>query len=156
MQLSELREYASRRGWTITSEYVDHGVSGSKKSRPQLNQHMADAHRRKFDAVLGWKIDRFGRSLKHLVNALAELGAYGRLCQLPRQPRFQHSIRATHVPDHRQPWPSLSSRRSRRGYALACETHGRRARNSEGSVLRLTLLEWPSCAVTGFRGLRSV
>ena len=110
MQLSELREYASRRGWTITSEYVDHGVSGSKKSRPQLNQHMADAHRRKFDAVLGWKIDRFGRSLKHLVNALAELGAYGRLCQLPRQPRFQHSIRATHVPDHRQPWPSLSGR----------------------------------------------
>ena len=35
---------------------------------------MADAQRRKFDAVLVWKIDRFGRSLKHLVNALAELG----------------------------------------------------------------------------------
>ena len=77
MQLSELREYASRRGWTITSEYVDQGVSGSKESRPQLNQLMADAHRRKFDAVLVWKIDRFGRSLKHLVNALADLGAYG-------------------------------------------------------------------------------
>jgi hypothetical protein len=72
MQLSELREYASRRGWTITSEYVDQGVSGSKESRPQLNQLMADAHRRKFDAVLVWKIDRFGRSLKHLVNALAD------------------------------------------------------------------------------------
>ena len=66
MQLSELREYVSRRGWTITSEYVDQGVSGSKESRPQLNQLMADAHRRKFDAVLVWKIDRFGRSLKHL------------------------------------------------------------------------------------------
>ena len=77
MQLSELREYASRRGWTITSEYVDQGVSGSKESRPQLNQLMADAHRRKFDAVLVWKIDRFGRSLKHLVNALADLCAYG-------------------------------------------------------------------------------
>ncbi len=77
MQLSELREYASRRGWTITSEYVDQGVSGSKESRPELNQLMADAHRRKFDAVLVWKIDRFGRSLKHLVNALADLGAYG-------------------------------------------------------------------------------
>ena len=38
---------------------------------------MADAHRRKFDAVLVWKIDRFGRSLKHLVNALADLCAYG-------------------------------------------------------------------------------
>jgi DNA invertase Pin-like site-specific DNA recombinase len=77
MQLSELREYASRRGWTITTEYIDQGVSGSKESRPELNQLMADAHRRKFDAVLVWKIDRFGRSLKHLVNALADLCAYG-------------------------------------------------------------------------------
>ncbi len=76
MQLSELREYATRRGWTIITEYVDQ-VSGSKESRPQLNQLMADAHRRKFDAVLVWKIDRFGRSLKHLVNALADLCAYG-------------------------------------------------------------------------------
>jgi DNA invertase Pin-like site-specific DNA recombinase len=77
MQLYELREYASRRGWTITAEYVDQGVSGSTESRPELNQLMADAHRRKFDAVLVWKIDRFGRSLKHLVNALADLCAYG-------------------------------------------------------------------------------
>src|SRR5665811_618595 len=77
MQLSELREYASRRGWRITREYVDQGVSGSKESRPELNQLMADAHQRKFDAVLVWKIDRFGRSLKHLVNALADLCAYG-------------------------------------------------------------------------------
>jgi len=77
MQLSELREYASRCGWSITKEYVDQGVSGSKESRPELNQLMVDAHQRKFDAVLVWKIDRFGRSLKHLVNALADLCAYG-------------------------------------------------------------------------------
>jgi len=77
MQLRELREYAVRRGWEIAGEYTDHGVSGSKDSRPELNQLMADAHRRKFDAVLVWKIDRFGRSLKHLVNALADLSAYG-------------------------------------------------------------------------------
>jgi DNA invertase Pin-like site-specific DNA recombinase len=38
---------------------------------------MADACRRRFDAILVWKIDRFGRSLKHLVNALAELAALG-------------------------------------------------------------------------------
>jgi len=77
MQLRELREYASRRGWTITAEYVDQGVSGSKESRPQLNQLMADAHRRRFDGVLVWKIDRWGRSLTHLVNSLADLAAYG-------------------------------------------------------------------------------
>ena len=71
MQLSELREYASRRGWAITNEYVDRGVSGAKESRPALNRLMADAHRRRFDAVLVWKLDRFARSLKQLVNALA-------------------------------------------------------------------------------------
>ncbi len=77
MQLAELREYASRRGWKIVGEYVDEGVSGSKESRPELNRLMADVHRRKLDVVLCWKIDRFGRSLKHLVNALADLDAYG-------------------------------------------------------------------------------
>jgi DNA invertase Pin-like site-specific DNA recombinase len=77
MQLSELREYASRRDWQIVEEYVDRGVSGSKDSRPALNRLMVHAHHRKFDAVLVWKIDRWGRSLKHLVTSLAELDAYG-------------------------------------------------------------------------------
>jgi DNA invertase Pin-like site-specific DNA recombinase len=77
MQLSELREYASRRGWAIANEYVDRGISGAKESRPALNRLMADAHRRKFDAVLVWKLDRFARSLKQLVNALAEMEALG-------------------------------------------------------------------------------
>jgi DNA invertase Pin-like site-specific DNA recombinase len=77
MQLSELREYAGRRGWQIVEEFSDQGVSGCKESRPALNRLMADACRRRFDAILVWKIDRFGRSLKHLVNALAELAALG-------------------------------------------------------------------------------
>ncbi|MGA2985372.1 MAG: recombinase family protein, partial [Terriglobia bacterium] len=77
MQLAELRGFASRRGWEITGEYVDEGVSGSKESRPELNRLIADSHQRLFDIVLVWKIDRFGRSLKHLVNALADLDAYG-------------------------------------------------------------------------------
>ena len=38
---------------------------------------MSAAHSREFDIVLVWKIDRFGRSLKHLVNALADLDSYG-------------------------------------------------------------------------------
>src|SRR5882672_9149820 len=52
-------------------------MTGSKDSRPSLNRLMADAGQRKFDAVLVWKLDRFGRSLRHLVNALAELEALG-------------------------------------------------------------------------------
>jgi len=77
MQLAELREYAGRRGWQIVEEFTDQGVSGCRESRPALNRLMSDACRRRFDAVLVWKIDRFGRSLKHLVNALAELAALG-------------------------------------------------------------------------------
>src|ERR1700685_2492323 len=68
MQLAEQREYAGRRGWEIVEEFTDQGVSGCRESRPALNRLMSDACRRRFDAVLVWKIDRFGRSLKHLVD----------------------------------------------------------------------------------------
>src|ERR1035437_7338223 len=77
MQLAELREYSTRRGWEVAGEYVDEGVSGAKESRPALNRLMADALRRRFAVLLVWKIDRFGRSLRHLVNALADLDAAG-------------------------------------------------------------------------------
>ena len=74
MQLNELREFCERRGWQIVHEYIDH-VSGSKESRPQLNQLTNDAKQRKFDAVIVWKLDRYARSLKHLVCALADFEA---------------------------------------------------------------------------------
>ncbi len=77
MQLEELREYAARRGCEVAAEYIDQGVSGSKDSRPALNRLMADAHTRRFDAIVCWKLDRFGRSLKHLVNAIADIEALG-------------------------------------------------------------------------------
>src|SRR3989454_12655618 len=76
MQLRELREYAQHRELIIVDEYIDK-MTGSKDSRPALNRLMADASQRKFDAVLVWKLDRFGRSLRHLVNALAEFEALG-------------------------------------------------------------------------------
>jgi DNA invertase Pin-like site-specific DNA recombinase len=72
LQTRELRQFTEARGWTLAGEYVDSGVSGAKDSRPELDRLMADAKRRRFDVVLVWKLDRFGRSLRHLVNALAE------------------------------------------------------------------------------------
>lgn len=77
LQTREMREYCERRGWNVVDEYVDVGISGTKDSRPELNRLMADAHRRRFDTILVWKLDRFGRSLRHLVNSLAELEARG-------------------------------------------------------------------------------
>lgn len=77
MQLAEIREYASRRGWIVAGEYSDVGVSGSKESRPELNRMILEAHARRFDAIVVWKLDRLGRSLRHLVITIEDLAAYG-------------------------------------------------------------------------------
>ncbi|MGH9831332.1 MAG: recombinase family protein, partial [Blastocatellia bacterium] len=77
LQLRELRAYCQQRDWNVTAEYVDRGVPGSKLSRPQLNRLMEHATQHRFDAVLVWKLDRFGRSVRHLGNALAELEGQG-------------------------------------------------------------------------------
>jgi len=77
MQIAELKEYCSRRGWEISGEYVDVGISGAKDSRPELNRLMADAHRRAIDIVVCWKFDRFARSVSHLLKALETFRALG-------------------------------------------------------------------------------
>jgi DNA invertase Pin-like site-specific DNA recombinase len=77
MQLDELRSYCERRGFHVADEYVDSAVSGAKESRPALNRLLADARRRRFDAVLVYRYDRFARSLRQLVNALGEFDALG-------------------------------------------------------------------------------
>lgn len=77
MQLRELREYCERRGWTVAGEYVDLGISGTKEKRPELDRLMAEAHRRRFDAVIVWKFDRFARSVSHLLRALETFQALG-------------------------------------------------------------------------------
>jgi DNA invertase Pin-like site-specific DNA recombinase len=78
IQLNELRDYAHHRGWEIKPEfeYVDR-MTGSKDRRPALDRLMADARRRRFDTVLVWKLDRMGRSLRHLLNTLVEFEALG-------------------------------------------------------------------------------
>jgi DNA invertase Pin-like site-specific DNA recombinase len=77
MQTRELQEYAARRGWTVAGEYVDVGVSGTKEKREALDRLMADAHWRRFDAVVVWKFDRFARSVSHLLRALETFKAQG-------------------------------------------------------------------------------
>jgi len=76
-QLLDLRRYVSERGWNIFKEYVDEGISGTKDSRPALNELMNDAKKRKFDVVLVWRFDRFARSTKHLILALEEFKNLG-------------------------------------------------------------------------------
>lgn len=77
LQTRELQEYCQRRGWTVAGEYVDVGISGTKEKRPELDRLIAEAHRRRFDAVVVWKFDRFARSVSHLLRALETFSALG-------------------------------------------------------------------------------
>ena len=77
MQLEELRQYCARRGFEIVGEYVDRGISGSKERRPELDRLLVDCRKRKVDAVVVYRYDRFARSLRQLVNALEEFRSLG-------------------------------------------------------------------------------
>ena len=77
MQVDELKAFCLRRGWDVVSEFMDSGVSGAKESRPSLNLLLADSKRRMFDCVLVYRYDRFARSLRQLVNTLADFDALG-------------------------------------------------------------------------------
>jgi DNA invertase Pin-like site-specific DNA recombinase len=75
VQLRELREYCQRRGFEITEEFVDKGISGSRERRPALDKLMVCCRKRLVDAVVVYRYDRFARSLRQLVNALEEFRA---------------------------------------------------------------------------------
>src|ERR1700752_1815862 len=77
LQLRDLKAYCTARKLTIFREYIDSGESGAKDSRPKLNELMADARKRRFDAIVVWRFDRFARSTKHLLLALEEFRTLG-------------------------------------------------------------------------------
>lgn len=78
VQLRDLREWCTSKNHRIVAEYIDQGVSGIKASRPELNRLMTAAGKDGgFDAVVVWRLDRFGRSLQHLQNAIASLRSSG-------------------------------------------------------------------------------
>ena len=78
-QLRELKAVADQRGWHITEQYIDHGISGTKgrDQRPQFDRLIKDAARGKLDVVAAWSLDRVGRSLHHVVTFMADLREHG-------------------------------------------------------------------------------
>lgn len=71
-QLAELRAYVTMRQWTPAGEFRDDGVSGAKDRRPALDRLMLEARRGRVDVVVVWSLDRFGRSLAHVVTTVQE------------------------------------------------------------------------------------
>ena len=73
MQLSAMRSYAKKRGWTVAVEVKD--VGSGATTRPLREKLIETARRREIDSVVVWRLDRWGRSLVDLVNTLQELTA---------------------------------------------------------------------------------
>ena len=63
-QLSDIRAFAKREGYTLVHEYADHAKSGFKNTsaRTAFQSMMAAAESGSFDTVISWKVDRFGRN----------------------------------------------------------------------------------------------
>jgi DNA invertase Pin-like site-specific DNA recombinase len=76
VQLSDLREYAIRRGFEVVAEFVDF-ASGARNGRPEYHRMFDAARKRQFDVLLVWRYDRFARSMQELVNALEEFRTLG-------------------------------------------------------------------------------
>ena len=76
LQTDELPAYCAARGWQVVETYTD-VMSGAKDKRPSLDRLMADARKRRFDAVICWRFDRFARSTSHLLRTLEEFQSLG-------------------------------------------------------------------------------
>ena len=75
MQTRALREYATRRGWTIALQVKEIGSGASQRERRE--QLLEAARRREIDVVLVWRLDRWGRSVTDLLATLQELEHLG-------------------------------------------------------------------------------
>lgn len=81
-QLLILRQYATKRGFEVYKEYIDHvsGISEKRTSKSgtkdkAYQQLMTDVRQRQVDCVLVWKYDRLARSLNLLITALQEFNS---------------------------------------------------------------------------------
>jgi DNA invertase Pin-like site-specific DNA recombinase len=75
LQIRAMREYSAKRGWSIATQIKEIGSGAvERKLREKL---LTAARRREIDAVLVWRLDRWGRSLADLVVTLKELAELG-------------------------------------------------------------------------------
>ncbi len=72
-QLLSLRDYCKRMNHNIVSEYIDNGYSGKDENRPSFERLLLDMRADKVDCIVCYKLDRVGRSLKHLLNLFEEM-----------------------------------------------------------------------------------
>lgn len=70
-----LRQYCEQNGIKNVEFYSDHGISGTKSSRPALDRMMAEVEDGSISTVVVYSFSRFARSTTHLLNALTKFKA---------------------------------------------------------------------------------
>ena len=61
-QLRVCTDFCKQRGLTVIDTYCDRHISGRTDERPEFQRLIADAKRKKFEAVVVYKTDRFARN----------------------------------------------------------------------------------------------
>jgi putative DNA-invertase from lambdoid prophage Rac len=75
LQIQALKEYAKNRQWKINLQIED--VGSGAHDRPKREELLKAARQHKIDAIIVWRLDRWGRSVSDLVGTLKELGELG-------------------------------------------------------------------------------
>lgn len=75
MQLKAMRDYAKKRKWKVKLEIEE--IGSGAKTRPKREELLKQARRRQIDAIIVWRLDRWGRSVSDLMTSLRELTDIG-------------------------------------------------------------------------------
>jgi len=77
VQLGQLRQVASQRGWEVVGEFVDDEVSSRRARRPEFDRLLVAAHGGGADLVAAVALDRFARSTRELLELGDRLQRWG-------------------------------------------------------------------------------
>jgi DNA invertase Pin-like site-specific DNA recombinase len=77
VQQQSCRRVIEQHGWDCVDAFGDEGVSGALANRPGLDQLLDACRRHEIDVVVVARLDRLGRSLRHLSATLGELDDLG-------------------------------------------------------------------------------
>jgi site-specific DNA recombinase len=82
-QVNECWEYCEERKWAVKYVFVDESQRAKTTERPKFQLMLEKARAREFQVIVFWKLDRFCRSLRDLVNLERNLGQWGvKLCSV--------------------------------------------------------------------------
>lgn len=77
IQNKSITEYCQRNGYEVYQIYKDAGLSGARDSRPAFDELLKDMRLFHFNRIMVTKLDRIGRSLKHIVSLFDEFNKLG-------------------------------------------------------------------------------